>query len=78
MKFVSLPRQLLLLIVAGWINHRERNPQGLNNQLLQPGKAVGCAAGDKACWERVGGMPRYYCRLPDLLLRIGAQQCIAG
>ncbi len=35
--------------------HQERNHQGLNNQLLQPGKEVGCTSGDVACRERLGG-----------------------
>jgi putative transposase len=39
--------------------HKERNHQGLNNQLLQPGAEVGCTAGDVACRERLGGMLRY-------------------
>jgi putative transposase len=42
--------------------HQERNHQGLNNQLIQPGKEVGRAAGDVACRERLGGMLRYYYR----------------
>jgi len=42
--------------------HQERNHQGLNNQLIQPGNEVGCAAGDVACRERLGGMLRYYYR----------------
>jgi transposase InsO family protein len=42
--------------------HQERNHQGLNNQLLQPGNEVGRIAGDVACRERLGGMLRYYYR----------------
>jgi transposase InsO family protein len=42
--------------------HQERNHQGLNNQLLQPGNEVGHTAGDVACRERLGGMLRYYYR----------------
>ena len=42
--------------------HQERNHQGLNNQLLQPGTEVGHNAGDVACRERLGGMLRYYYR----------------
>jgi hypothetical protein len=90
MKFVLHPWQLLLLILAGWINrqeqdvieylffgekslqnavsnflahyHKERNHQGLNNQLLQPGAEAGCTAGDVVCRERLGEMLRYYYR----------------
>jgi hypothetical protein len=42
--------------------HQERNHQGLNNQLIQPGNEVGCITGDVACRERLGGMLRYYYR----------------
>ena len=42
--------------------HQERNHQGLNNQLIQPGKEVGRCAGLVACRERLGGMLRYYYR----------------
>jgi putative transposase len=42
--------------------HQERNHQGLNNQLLQPGVGVGCIAGDVVCRERLGGMLHYYYR----------------
>jgi len=42
--------------------HQERNHQGLNNQLLQPGIEVGHNAGYVACRERLGGMLRYYYR----------------
>ena len=41
--------------------HQERNHQGLNNQLIQPGNEVRCITGDVACRERLGGMLR--CRL---------------
>jgi len=39
--------------------HQERNHQGLNNQLIQPGNEVGCITGDVACRERLGGMLSY-------------------
>jgi transposase InsO family protein len=42
--------------------HQERNHQGINNQLLQPGNGVGCTAGNVLCQERLGGMLRYYYR----------------
>jgi hypothetical protein len=42
--------------------HQERNHQGLNNQLIQPGNEVGCITGDVACRKRLGGMLRYYYR----------------
>jgi homoserine acetyltransferase len=40
--------------------HKERNHQGLNNQLLQPGKEVGLTSGEVVCQERLGGIPPYY------------------
>jgi putative transposase len=42
--------------------HQERNHQGLNNQLIQPGNEVGRTTGDVACRERLGGMLHYYYR----------------
>ena len=40
--------------------HQERNHQGLNNLLIQPGNDVGGITGDVACRERRGGMLWYY------------------
>ena len=42
--------------------HRERNHQGLGNQLIDGGEEVGCVKGDVRCRERLGGMLRYYYR----------------
>ena len=42
--------------------HGERNHQGLENQLIQPGKEVGLEQGDIKCHERLGGLLRYYYR----------------
>jgi hypothetical protein len=42
--------------------HQERNHQGLDNRLIEPGEEVGRAAGEIACRERLGGMLRYYYR----------------
>jgi transposase InsO family protein len=42
--------------------HTERNHQGLENQLIDPGEEVGRAAGGIQCRERLGGMLRYYHR----------------
>jgi transposase InsO family protein len=42
--------------------HQERNHQGLDNQLLEPGKEVGQTIGQLECRERLGGLLRYYCR----------------
>jgi transposase InsO family protein len=42
--------------------HAERNHQGLDNRLIEPGEEVGSTAGEVACRERLGGMLRYYYR----------------
>ncbi len=42
--------------------HVERNHQGLENELIQPGDEVGSVAGKIECRERLGGMLRYYYR----------------
>ena len=42
--------------------HAERNHQGLDNELIEPGDEVGAVAGKIACRERLGGMLRYYYR----------------
>ena len=42
--------------------HQERNHQGLDNRLIEPGEEVGRTAGEVVCRERLGGMLRYYYR----------------
>jgi putative transposase len=42
--------------------HRERNHQGLENRLIEPGEEVGRSEGEVICGERLGGMLRYYYR----------------
>ncbi len=42
--------------------HRERNHQGLENQIIDPGEEVGAIAGKVECHERLGGLLRYYHR----------------
>ena len=42
--------------------HAERNHQGLDNQLIEPGKEVGQGAGKIECRERLGGILQYYYR----------------
>jgi hypothetical protein len=65
------PWQLLLLVLAGWVNRqqqdvieylRERNHQGMDNRLLIPGREVGEKAGEIMCRELLGGLLRYYYR----------------
>ena len=40
--------------------HTERNHQGLDNNIIQPGDEVGNATGDVKSRERLGGLLRYY------------------
>jgi transposase InsO family protein len=42
--------------------HEERNHQGLDNQIIEPGDEVGRDDGEVACRERLGGLLRYYYR----------------
>ena len=42
--------------------HRERNHQGLSNQIIEPCEELAQARGDVRCRERLGGMLRYYYR----------------
>ena len=42
--------------------HQERNHQGLENRLIEPGKEISRGTGEVACRERLGGMLRYYYR----------------
>ena len=42
--------------------HAERNHQGLDNRILQPGEEVGRSTGEIECRERLGGLLRYYYR----------------
>ena len=42
--------------------HAERNHQGLENRLIEPGQEIGLAAGEVQCRERLGGLLRYYYR----------------
>ena len=40
--------------------HEERNHQGLENRIIDPGEEVGRDDGVIDCRERLGGMLRYY------------------
>mgnify|MGYP001239534873 CR=1 FL=1 len=42
--------------------HGERNHQGLENKIIDPGDEVGQVAGNIECRERLGGMLNYYYR----------------
>ena len=42
--------------------HVERNHQGLDNQIIDPGDEVGLTDSDVQCRQRLGGLLRYYYR----------------
>jgi len=42
--------------------HQERNHQGLDNKILEPGVEIGRKQGPIQCRERLGGLLRYYYR----------------
>ncbi len=42
--------------------HRERNHQGLHNDLIAAGEEVGRTGGEVRCHKRLGGLLRYYYR----------------
>ncbi|WP_232100913.1 integrase core domain-containing protein [Gimesia fumaroli] len=42
--------------------HAERNHQGLDHRIIQPGEEVGQNAGEVECRERLGGLLNYYYR----------------
>jgi len=42
--------------------HLERNHQGLDNRIIDPGEEVGRTEGEIQCHERLGGLLRYYYR----------------
>lgn len=42
--------------------HRERNHQGLDNKIIEPGSENGRTNGTIRLRERLGGMFHYYCR----------------
>ena len=42
--------------------HAERNHQGLESRLIEPGPELGRAEGRVLCRSRLGGLLRYYYR----------------
>jgi putative transposase len=50
--------------ITEWVAHfhTERNHQGLENRLIEPGEKVGRTSGEVQCRERLGGILRYYYR----------------
>ena len=61
-RMIFFGEQSLQVAVAEFLNHyhAERNHQGLDNRLIEPGEEVGRSAGEVACRERLGGTLRYY------------------
>jgi transposase InsO family protein len=55
---------MLRRAVHSFVQHyrSERNHQGLENRLIEPGPEVGRTEGEEACRERLGGLLRYYYR----------------
>ncbi|WP_198000803.1 integrase core domain-containing protein [Gimesia fumaroli] len=42
--------------------HKERNHQGFDHQIIEPGEEVGQSDGEIECRERLGGMMNYFYR----------------
>jgi len=42
--------------------HQERNHQGLDHQIIEPGEEVSQSDGEIECRERLGGLLNYYYR----------------
>jgi putative transposase len=60
-RMIFVGERSLQVAVAEFLSHfhAERNHQGLDNRLTEPGEELGRTAGDVACRERLGGMLRY-------------------
>ena len=54
--------KLMLVGLAGWSYHVERNHQGLDNKIIDPDLSPTCGAGVMNCRERLGKLLRYYYR----------------
>jgi len=59
--FGEKPLQVAVVVFLAHY-HAERNHQGLQNKLINPGDDVGRTVGDVACRQRLGGILRYYYR----------------
>ena len=62
-RMIFFGKRSLERAVAEYVEHyhTERNHQGLNNDLIEPGDEIG-HTGDVACRERLGGLLKYYHR----------------
>ncbi len=49
--------KLMVVGLAGWHYHRERNHQGLENKIIDP-ESGSAAEGEVSCRERLGGLLR--------------------
>ena len=64
-KMIFFGEKMLRTAVGQFLDHfhRERNHQGLDNKIIEPGDEVGREDGEIKCRERLGGLLRYYFRL---------------
>ena len=53
--------KLMVVGLAGWSYHVERNHQGLENRIIEPDFSSG-GEGEVQCRQRLGGLLRYYYR----------------
>jgi len=62
-RMVFFGKRSLERVVDEYVEHYqgERNHQGLNNELIEPGDEIG-HTGDVACRERLGGLLKFYHR----------------
>ena len=63
-RMIFFGERSLQVVIAEFLSHfhAERNHQGLDNRLIEPGEEVGRTTGEIACRERLGGTLRYYYR----------------
>jgi putative transposase len=63
-RLILFGEKSLLNAISEYLNHfhTERNHQGLDNRIIQPGVEVGKSQGAIDCRNRLGGMLQYYHR----------------
>jgi putative transposase len=63
-RMVFFGRRSLETAIRDYVEHyhTERNHQGLNNQLIEPASTVALQVGEIECYERLGGLLKYYRR----------------
>ncbi len=64
LKMIFFGEKMLRAAVEQFLEHYhgERNHQGLDNKIIEPGDEVGRKDGEINCCERLGGLLRYYFR----------------